>query len=53
MMAKTSKVGEVRLIPITLADEIVQGASIVDKLIQALRQSRKRLRPGDILIVKH
>ena len=52
-MAKTTKVGEVRLIPITLADEIVQGASIVDRLIQALRQSRQRLRPGDILIVKH
>jgi coenzyme F420-0:L-glutamate ligase / coenzyme F420-1:gamma-L-glutamate ligase len=52
-MAKTSKVGEVRLIPITLADEIVPGASIADKLAEALRQSRQRLRPGDILVVKH
>ena len=52
-MAKTTKVGEVRLIPITLADEVVRGTSIVDKLIQALRQSRQRLRPGDILVVKH
>lgn len=52
-MAKTSKVGEVRLIPITLADEIVPGASIADKLAEALRRSRQRLQPGDILVVKH
>jgi len=52
-MAKTTKVGEVRLIPITLADEIVPGASIADKLVEALRRSRQRLRPGDILVVKH
>jgi coenzyme F420-0:L-glutamate ligase / coenzyme F420-1:gamma-L-glutamate ligase len=52
-MAKTSKVGEVRLIPITLADEIVPGASIADNLVEALRRSRQRLQPGDILVVKH
>ena len=52
-MAKTSKVGEVRLIPITLADEIGPGASIADELVEALRRSRQRLQPGDILVVKH
>jgi coenzyme F420-0:L-glutamate ligase/coenzyme F420-1:gamma-L-glutamate ligase len=52
-MAKKSKVGEVRLIPITLAEEIVPGTSIADKLIEALRRSRQRLHSGDILVVKH
>lgn len=52
-MAKSSKVGEVRLIPITLADEIVPGASITDKLVEALRRGRQRLHTGDILVVKH
>jgi coenzyme F420-0:L-glutamate ligase / coenzyme F420-1:gamma-L-glutamate ligase len=52
-MSKTSKVGEVRLIPVTLADEIVPGAAIADKLVEALRRGRRRLHPGDILVVKH
>jgi len=52
-MAKTNKVGEVRLIPITLVDEIVPGASIADELVEALRRSRERLHTGDILVVKH
>ena len=52
-MAKPSKVGELRLIPITLADEIAPGASIADELVAALRQGRQRLRPGDILVIKH
>lgn len=52
-MAKSSKVGEVRLIPITLVEEIVPGASIADTLVAALRRSRQRLHTGDILVVKH
>jgi coenzyme F420-0:L-glutamate ligase/coenzyme F420-1:gamma-L-glutamate ligase len=52
-MPKTIKVGEVRLIPITLADEIIPGASVADKLVEALRRTRQRFHPGDILIVKH
>ena len=52
-MAKTKKVGEVRLIPIAFAEETVPGASVADQLVEALRRSRQRLRPGDILIVKH
>src|SRR5215469_15679721 len=52
-MAKTSKVHEVWLIPIPLADDIVSGASIAEELLEALRRARQRLQPGDILVVKH
>lgn len=52
-MPKTSQAGEVRLIPITLAEEIGPGSSIADKLLAALRRSRQRLQEGDILVVKH
>ena len=52
-MAKTNKIGKVRLIPITLADEIVPGASIADELLAAVRRGHQSLRPGDILVVKH
>jgi coenzyme F420-0:L-glutamate ligase/coenzyme F420-1:gamma-L-glutamate ligase len=52
-MAKTSKVAEVRLIPIAHVDEIIPGTSIADKLLAALRRRRQRLQPGDILVVKH
>ena len=44
---------EIRLIPITLAEEIVAGDSIVDQLLTALRRGRQRLLAGDILVVKH
>ena len=44
---------ELRLIPIPLADEIHPGDSLADKLLNALRRSRLRLQPGDILIIKH
>lgn len=40
-----------RLIPISLADEILPGDDIAEKLIGSLR--RQRLQSGDILIVKH
>jgi len=52
-MAKTSDVGEVRLIPIMVAGEIVPGSSIADELVDALRRGRRHLRAGDILVVKH
>ncbi len=52
-MPKTRKIREIRLIPITIADEIVPGSSIADKLLESLRRHRKRLQPGDILVVKH
>ena len=44
---------ELRLIPIPLADEIRPDDSLADKLLEALRRRRVRLRAGDILIVKH
>jgi coenzyme F420-0:L-glutamate ligase/coenzyme F420-1:gamma-L-glutamate ligase len=44
---------EIRLIPITLAQEIVAGDSIADQLLTALRRGRHRLLAGDILVVKH
>jgi coenzyme F420-0:L-glutamate ligase/coenzyme F420-1:gamma-L-glutamate ligase len=44
---------ELRQIPIPLADEIRPGDSLADKLLKALRRSRLRLQPGDILIIKH
>jgi coenzyme F420-0:L-glutamate ligase / coenzyme F420-1:gamma-L-glutamate ligase len=51
--AKAGQVGEVRLIPIPLADEIQSGDSIADKLLQSLRRRCCALQPGDILVVKH
>jgi coenzyme F420-0:L-glutamate ligase / coenzyme F420-1:gamma-L-glutamate ligase len=45
--------GELRLIPIPLADEIRPGDSLADKLMKALRRLRIRFLSGDILVVKH
>jgi coenzyme F420-0:L-glutamate ligase / coenzyme F420-1:gamma-L-glutamate ligase len=42
-----------RIIPISLADEITAGDSLVEKLLKALRQDRLAFAPGDILVVKH
>ena len=42
---------ELRLIPIRLADEILPGDSLADKLLVALRP--RRFQAGDILVVKH
>jgi coenzyme F420-0:L-glutamate ligase / coenzyme F420-1:gamma-L-glutamate ligase len=44
---------EVRLIPITLADEIRPGDSLADTLLAAMRRRRVHFQDGDILIVKH
>ena len=44
---------ELRVIPIPFADEITTGASLTDKLLQALRQNRLAFTRGDILVVKH
>jgi coenzyme F420-0:L-glutamate ligase/coenzyme F420-1:gamma-L-glutamate ligase len=44
---------ELRLIPIPLADEILPGDVLVDKLLGALGKHRVQFQPGDILIVKH
>jgi coenzyme F420-0:L-glutamate ligase / coenzyme F420-1:gamma-L-glutamate ligase len=44
---------ELRIMPIPVADEITTGDSLVEKLLQALRQDRLAFAPGDILVVKH
>jgi coenzyme F420-0:L-glutamate ligase/coenzyme F420-1:gamma-L-glutamate ligase len=44
---------EMHLIPIPLADEIIPGDSLAEKLMQALRQYKLAFVPGDILVVKH
>jgi coenzyme F420-0:L-glutamate ligase / coenzyme F420-1:gamma-L-glutamate ligase len=43
--------GEVRLIPITVANEINSGDALAEILLESL--NRLRLQSGDILIVKH
>ena len=45
--------GELRLIPVVIADEIHPGDSLPDKLLEALRQRRLQFQSGDILVVKH
>ncbi len=45
--------GELRLIPILVADEIHPGDSLADKLLESLRPRRLRFQSGDILVVKH
>lgn len=52
-MPKASTHREVRLIPVVIADEIVPGTSIAEKLLESLRPRPQRLEPGDILVVKH
>jgi coenzyme F420-0:L-glutamate ligase/coenzyme F420-1:gamma-L-glutamate ligase len=44
---------ELRLIPVSLADDIRPGDSLADKLLQSLRQLNIVFESGDILIVKH
>ncbi len=51
--APDKPVTELRIIPISLADEITPGDSLADKLLQALRESNISFESGDILIVKH
>jgi coenzyme F420-0:L-glutamate ligase/coenzyme F420-1:gamma-L-glutamate ligase len=52
-MPKTSKAADVRLIPIRFADDIIPGASIADRLLEAVHRNRQRFKAGDILVVKH
>src|SRR5215831_923377 len=52
-MPEKKKLGELRLIPIRFADNIVGGDSIADKLLDTMRRNRQRFQVGDILVVKH
>jgi coenzyme F420-0:L-glutamate ligase / coenzyme F420-1:gamma-L-glutamate ligase len=49
----TQRAPEIRLMPISLADEIKPGDSLPDKLMQALREQKTTLESGDILVIKH
>ena len=48
-----SRSGEIRLIPITIEDDIHAGADIADKLLEELHNTRHQLQRHDILVIKH
>lgn len=48
-----SKTGELRVLPVRMAEEIRRGDSLAERLLSAVRHSRLALQKGDILIVKH
>jgi coenzyme F420-0:L-glutamate ligase/coenzyme F420-1:gamma-L-glutamate ligase len=48
-----NKPQEVRLIPISVAEEVRPGDSIAGILLHSLRKRRLKLLAGDILVVKH
>ncbi len=48
-----SQAQELRIIPVPLADEIGPGDSLLEKLLEAFSRPRYRLKPGDILVIKH
>jgi len=50
---RSNATGEVRIIPIPLAQEIQAGDSLPDELLTAMRRASVRLRSGDILVIKH
>jgi coenzyme F420-0:L-glutamate ligase/coenzyme F420-1:gamma-L-glutamate ligase len=52
-MVDRDQARELRIIPVSLADEVRPGDSLTDKLLQALKHSKLSLRARDILIVKH
>lgn len=52
-MTIARKIGEVRIIPIPVTEEISSGDSVAEVLLRALRRRRVRLLKGDILVVKH
>jgi coenzyme F420-0:L-glutamate ligase / coenzyme F420-1:gamma-L-glutamate ligase len=49
----TSHPNEIRVIPIPLSEEIRPGDSVLDKLLQSMRQRKLSFETGDILILKH
>src|ERR1039458_4576646 len=45
--------GEVRILPIAVAEEILAGVSLTDFLLTAARKAGMQFQDGDILVVKH
>ena len=52
-MPTKKSTGEIRLLPIVLAQEVRPGDPIAEMLIAAMRRTRLRFQAGDILVVKH
>jgi coenzyme F420-0:L-glutamate ligase/coenzyme F420-1:gamma-L-glutamate ligase len=50
---RIARQGEVRVIPLSFADEVHAGDDVVAVLLSNLRRQRRRLRRNDILVVKH
>jgi coenzyme F420-0:L-glutamate ligase / coenzyme F420-1:gamma-L-glutamate ligase len=48
-----STASEIRLIPVSLENEIRPGDSITEELLTSFKRHRTRLQPGDILVIKH
>jgi coenzyme F420-0:L-glutamate ligase / coenzyme F420-1:gamma-L-glutamate ligase len=44
---------ELEIIPVPVADEIRPGDSLLEKLLPALSHPKRKLRRGDILVLKH
>ena len=42
-----------QIIPVPLADEVRPGDSLLEKLLRALSHPKRKLKAGDILVVKH
>jgi coenzyme F420-0:L-glutamate ligase/coenzyme F420-1:gamma-L-glutamate ligase len=53
IQAKPLRAGEMRLIPLPIADEIQPGDSIAYHLLESLRRNRGSFQSGDILVIKH
>lgn len=47
------KLHRIELIPIPFADEINAGDNLSEKLLRSLQTRHIRLRPGDVLVIKH
>ena len=45
--------GEIRVIPVPLAGEILPGDDLAEKLTAALKHQKLKLQSGDIVVVKH
>ena len=50
---KPGQQGEIRIIPIPFAGEVRTGDDIATLLLSSIRRARKKLRAGDIVVVKH
>lgn len=52
-LAPMAQCPELQIVPVALADEIRPGDSLLGKLLKALSDDKRRLKAGDILVVKH